>query len=574
MGVREHLGRNMGEHRAGLEKGTAKADPAEIGGRLPGHTERARVRAQQDVKSDDRGVLVRRGSGDGMGAKEWCRNTGSPRKQSVKAQTGIPRGTGLACWGGGEARSSEDARNERRVKGPQFQGNATSGARAEIGASLPPPEKLLKLQETLHAKAKGKPDYRFYSLYDKLYRPDVLAEAWRRCRAKAGAPGVDEESFTCIEAKGVAVWLGQLAQSLKDKSYKPDAVRRVWIPKPNGKQRPLGIPTIRDRVVQMAAVLVLEPIFEADLTDQQHAYRAKRSAHGAIRSVHGWLQRGFREVVDADLSGYFDTIPHAELMKSLARRISDGALLALLKQWLQMPVEQSDGRGGRRRSNPARRHGRGTPQGAPISPLLANLYMRRFILGWKQLGYERRLQAHIVNYADDFVIVCRKKADQAYAAMTKLMSVLKLEINRDKTRICRLPEDTFEFLGYTFGRCYSRRTGKVYLGTRPSKKKITAIKRKISHLTNRQSRHHETAVKVGELNVLMRGWGNYFCLGPVSKAYRGVDAHARYRLRQWLRKKHKKQGRGIGSYPDEYLYERLGLMRLEPTTSNLPWAKA
>ena len=200
-----------------------------------------------------------------MGAKESRRNTGSPCKQSGKVQTGIPRGTGLGCGGGGEARSSEDARNERRAKGPQFQGDATSGARAEIGADLPPPEKLLKLQKALHGKAKGNPDYRFYSLYDKLYRPDVLAEAWRRCRANAGAAGVDDESFTCIEAQGVGGWLGELAQSLKDKSYQPDAVGRVWIPKPNGKQRPLGIPTIRDRVVQMAAVLLLEPIFEADL---------------------------------------------------------------------------------------------------------------------------------------------------------------------------------------------------------------------------------------------------------------------------------------------------------------------
>ena len=564
----------MREHRAGLEKGNAKADSPEIGGRLQRHTEQARVREQEDVMSDDRGVLVRRGSGDGMGAKESCRNTGSPGKQSGKAQRGNPRGTGLACEGGGEARRSEDARNERRAKGPQFQGNAPSGARVEIDASLAPPDKLWKLQETLHAKAKGKPNYRFYSLYDKLYRPDVLAEAWRRCRANAGAAGVDGVSFASIEAQGVAVWLGQLAQSLKDKSYKPDAVRRVWIAKPNGKQRPLGIPTIGDRVVQMAAVLLLEPIFEADLPDEQHAYRAKRSAHGAIRSVHSWLQRGYREVVDADLSGYFDTIPHTELMKSLARRISDGALLALLKQWLQMPVEQSDGRGGRRRNNPARRLGKGTPQGAPISPLLANLYMRRFILGWKHLGYERWLQAYIVNYADDFVIVCRQRAEEAYTAMAKLMSVLKLEINRDKTRICRLPADTFDFLGYTFGRCYSTRTGKVYLGTRPSKKKVAAIMDKISHLTNRQSRHHETAVKVEELNALMRGWGNYFCLGPVSKAYRAVDAHTGKRLRQWLCKKHKKQGRGTGSYPDEYLYKSLGLIRLESTTNNFPWAKA
>jgi group II intron reverse transcriptase/maturase len=426
----------------------------------------------------------------------------------------------------------------------------------------------------LHAKAKGNPDYRFYALYDKLYRPDVLAEAWRRCRANAGVPGVDKESFENIEAKGVSGWLGELAQRLKDKSYKPGAVRRVLIPKANGKKRPLGIPTIRDRVVQMAAVLILEPIFEADLSDEQYAYRANRSAHGAIREVHGWLQRGMREVVDADLSGYFDTIPHPELLKSLARRISDGALLALLKQWLQMPVEESDGRGGKRRSNPARRHRKGTPQGAPISPLLANLYMRRFILGWKQLGFETRLQAHIVNYADDFVIVCRETADKAYTAMTRLMDKLKLEINGEKTQIRRIPEDSFDFLGYTFGCCHSSRTGKAYIGTRPSRKKITAIIQRISHLTNRRSGYHETADKVTELNALLRGWGNYFCLGPVSKAYRGVDAHTRHRLRQWLCRKRKKQGSGTGTYPDAYLYETLGLYRLESSTHYLPWAKA
>ena len=213
-------------------------------------------------------------------------------------------------------------------------------------------------------------------------------------------------------------------------------------------------------------------------------------------------------------------------------------------------------------------------QGASISPLLANLYMRRFILGWKHLGYERWLQAHIVNYADDFVIVCRWKAQEAYTVMAKLMRVLKLEINQDKTRICRLPADTFDFLGYTFGLCYSKRTGKVYLGPRPSKKKVAAIIGKISDLTNRQSCHHETAVKEEELNTLMRGWGNYICLGPVSRAYRAVDAQACNRLGRWLCKKHKKQGRGLGSYPDEYLYKTLGLFQLGPTRKNLPWAKA
>lgn len=426
----------------------------------------------------------------------------------------------------------------------------------------------------MNAKAKGSPSYRFYALYDKIYRTDVLAEAWRKCRGNGGAPGVDGVGFEQIEERGVAEWLGQLATELKEKRYEPDAVRRVLIPKTNGKQRALGIPTIRDRVVQMAAVLILEPIFEADLAEEQYAYRANRGAHDAVREVHGWLKKGLREVVDADLSGYFDTIPHPELMKSLARRISDGAMLALLKKWLQMPVEESDGRGGRRRSNPGRRQKKGTPQGAPISPLLSNLYMRRFILGWKQLGYERRLKARIVNYADDFVILCANTGKEAYEAMKTLMGKLKLEINNEKTRVCRVPEESFDFLGYTIGRCYSPRNGRAYIGTLPSKKKVAGIMERISEKTERQTLREETADKVVEINALLRGWGNYFCLGPVTKAYRAVDAHARYRLRLWLRHKHKMKGAGTGVYPDQYLYEKLGLVRLERTTVNFPWAKA
>jgi RNA-directed DNA polymerase len=474
----------------------------------------------------------------------------------------------------GEVHSSEEAANHRSAKGPQFQGDVTSKDRAGIGESLPPPIKLWELQEALHAKAKGNPRYRFYALYDKVCRMDVLSEAWRKCRANGGVAGVDGVGFEDIEAKGVAEWLGQLARELKEKRYEPGAVRRVLIPKPNGRKRPLGIPTIKDRVVQMAAVLILEPIFEADLQPEQYAYRANRSAHDAIQEVHRWLNRGLREVVDADLSGYFDTIPHPELMKSLARRISDGTMLSLLKKWLQMPVEESDGRGGKRRSNPARRQKRGTPQGAPISPLFANLYMRRFILGWKCQGYEERLRARIVNFADDFVILCANTGQEAHEAMTTLMGKLKLEINREKTRVCRVPEESFDFLSYTFGRCYSTQTGKAYIGTRPSRKKIAGVIERISRMTERKTLREETADKVGQLNALLRGWGNYFCLGPVSKSYRVVDAHSRYRLRQWLRNKHKVKGNGAGRYPDEYLYERLGLVRLETTTRNLPWANA
>jgi RNA-directed DNA polymerase len=440
--------------------------------------------------------------------------------------------------------------------------------------SLTTPPKVRQLQRALYAKAKANPAYRFYALYDKIYRKDVLLWAWSCCRANGGSSGVDGQSFAGIEAKGVEAWLDQLAKELKEKTYQPQAVRRVLIPKPDGKQRPLGIPTIKDRVAQMAAVIVLEAIFEADLTEEQYAYRPQRSAHDAINQVHGLLNRGYREVVDADLSSYFDTIPHQELMKSIARRVSDGAMLALIKSWLDMVVEEDDGKGGRRRTTVNKDSGRGTPQGAPISPLLANLYMRRFLLGWKQAGWERKLKARIVNYADDFVILCQGKAERAQETMEKMMHKLKLTVNLQKTRICRVPEESFDFLGYTMGQCYRAQTGKTYIGTKPSKKRVARICDKISQMTQRKWCWKETEDLVGELNLVIKGWGNYFRLGSVSKAYRAVDSHARHRLRQWLCHKHKVRASERDRFWDEYLYQKLHLVRLERFSTNLPWAKA
>ncbi len=440
--------------------------------------------------------------------------------------------------------------------------------------SLPTLSKVQKLQAALHAKAKGSPGYRFYALYDKVYRADVLAEAYKRCRQNGGAAGVDGQRFEDIEAYGLEEWLGELAQELREKRYRPEAVRRVYIAKPDGKQRPLGIPTVRDRVVQTAAVLVLEPIFEADLQPEQYAYRANRSALDAVGKVHSLISTGHAEVVDADLSGYFDSIPHAELMKSVARRVSDRHMLHLIKMWLEAPVEETDDRGRRHRTTRNKDQRRGTPQGAPISPLLSNLYMRRFILGWKTLGYERRLQAYIVNYADDFVICCRGTATQAMAAMREMMRRLRLTVNEEKTRQCRVWDESIDFLGYTIGRCHSPKTGKVYIGTKPSKKKIKRLCREISELTERRWLLIDTGAQVGRLNRRLRGWSNYFCLGPVSKAYRAVDQHTASRLRQWLRRKHKVRGRGTARYPDEYLYQELNLVRLQERTRNFSWAKA
>lgn len=440
--------------------------------------------------------------------------------------------------------------------------------------SLRTPEKVEKLQKALHAKAKAEREFRFYRLYDKVYRSDILAHAYDRCRANGGAPGVDGQDFAEIESEGRAAWLAELTEELRTRSYQAGPVRRVWIPKANGKQRPLGIPTIRDRVVQTAVVLILEPIFEADLQPEQYAYRTDRNAHGAVKEIRRLLATGHTEVVDADLSGYFDTIPHAELMRSVARRVSDRHLLALVKQWLVVPVDEDDGKGGWRRTTQAKDRKRGVPQGAPISPLLANLYMRRFILGWKVLGHGARLQARIVNYADDFVICCRGSAEEAMEVMRRMMAQLKLTVNEDKTSLRRLPEDSVDFLGYTIGWCYSTQTGRAYVGTRPSKQSLRRVTRRVSELTARSQTLLDAETVVWRLNRLLVGWGNYFCLGPVSKAYRAVDAHSRYRLRQWLCGKHKRKGQGTSQYPDAYLNDTLGLVTLSATTAHLPWAKA
>lgn len=440
--------------------------------------------------------------------------------------------------------------------------------------SLAPPPKVQKLQTTLHAKAKESPRYRFYRLYDKVYREDILEFAYLRCRSNSGAPGVDGQTFADIEAYGRDRWLDELTTALRERTYRPSPVRRVFIPKGDGKPRPLGIGTIRDRVVQMAVVLVLEPIFEADLQPEQHAYRPNHSALDAVRQVHGHVSTGHTAVVDADLSGYFDSIPHAELMKSLSRRISDRHLLGLIKMWLVAPVEEIDERGRRRRTTRTKDEGRGSPQGSPLSPLLANIDMRRFIVGWKVLGHEQRLDAHIVNYADDFVICCRGTADEAMAVMRGMMSKLRLTVNETKTRRCRVPEETFDFLGYTIGRCWSPKTGKSYIGTKPSAKKIARLKREISDQTRRNWHWMDVEDQVARLNRMLLGWSNYFCLGPVHATYRAVDSHARFRLRQWLQGKHKRPSRGESRLPDQYLHDVLGLVRLSIRTKSFPWAKA
>lgn len=436
--------------------------------------------------------------------------------------------------------------------------------------NLTTPPSVQKLQKALQAKAKESPEFRFYALYDKVYRADVLQHAYACCKANEGAAGVDGERFEDIQAYGEERWLGELAQALREKRYKAQAVRRVYIPKPNGKLRPLGIPTIRDRVVQTAAMLILESIFEVDLLPEQYAYRSDRSALDAVREVHRLLNFGHREVIDADLSDYFGSIPRAELLTCVARRMIDRQMLHLIKMWQEAAIEEIDRRGRRKRTMDNRDNQRGIPQGAPISPLLSSLYMRRFVLGWKRLGHERKFGASIVNYADDLVICCQSSADEALIAMRQIMHRLKLTVNEEKTRVCRVPQQHFDFLGYTFGRCYSHKTGRAYLGTRPSSKSVRRLKRAISEATHKRTLLMEFDDVVAHVNRTARGWANYFCLGPVSATYNGLDRHIMQRIRRWIFLKHKRKCRP--PHP-KTLRERMGVIWLPGLTKNFPWAK-
>lgn len=440
--------------------------------------------------------------------------------------------------------------------------------------SLPSPMTVQKLQKTLHAKAKAEPAYRFYTLWDKVHRDDVLREAWRRCRTNGGAPGPDGVTFGDIESEGVERWLGSLQTELREKQYCPRPLLRVWIPKSNGSRRPLGIPSIRDRVVQAAVVLVLTPIFEADLLAEQYGFRPNVDAKMALRRVYFHLkQHGRTSVVDADLSDYFNTIPHGSLMKSVGRRIADGTVLSIIKAWLMAAVVEREGVH-ERRTTEARDRRRGTPQGGVISPLLANLYFRRFILAWQRSREAHETNGAVVNYADDFVICCAPgKANAASTKTRELVARLGLSVNEDKTRIVDSTSARFDFLGYTVGTFYGRH-GKPFFGTAPSKKSISRVKRSIHEETSARWNSTTVESRVRSINRILRGWCGYFDQGPVQKTYSMVTAYTERRLRRWLMRKHKRRGAGYRQYPDDALYKRFGLYKPIALPKGQPRAKA
>src|SRR3954469_8144177 len=434
--------------------------------------------------------------------------------------------------------------------------------------SLTTPDKIRTLQRKLYLKAKAEPDFRFYLLYDKVYRADILRHAYDLARANRGAPGVDGVDFAAIEAAGLEEWLAGLGKDLRTKTYRPQPVRRGMIPKPGGGERPLGIPTIRDRVVQAAVKLVLEPIFEADLEPAAYGYRPGRSGIDAVKAVHRLLCQGFTDVVDADLSKYFDTIPHDDLLRSVAARIVDRHVLRLIKLWLKAPVEETDP-DGRRRMSGGKHSTCGVPQGGVISPLLANRYMNRFLRHWRNQGCGDAYKAHVVNYADDFVILSRGHAAEALAWTRQVMIRLGLTINETKTAVRDARQEHFDFLGYSFGPHYYRKDGHWYLGASPSKKSVQRLKTKIGDLLVPGNKGAWPEV-CRRLNRLLLGWTAYFGYGTRLPAYRAVDNHVYDRVRAFLGRRHKVSSRGTRRFSDHAVYEKLGVLRLRRMHMDAP----
>jgi RNA-directed DNA polymerase len=424
-------------------------------------------------------------------------------------------------------------------------------------------EKVSRLRRQLYLKAKQEPEFRFYALYDRIYRKDVLMAAWTQVRANRGVAGPDGITIDqiVVQEGGFERLVEQLHEELRTKTYRPGPVRRVYVPKPDGRERPLGIPHVRDRVVQTAAKLVLEPIFEADFLDSSYGFRPKRGAHDALAAVRAEIKSGRKAVYDADLQGYFDSIPHDKLMAAVQQRVVDRSVLALIRMWLNVPViDKRDG-------GPPRRNHQGTPQGGVISPLLANIYLHWFDKAFHSKdGPARFANARLIRYADDFVVLARYQGKQLVEWVERVVEgQLGLTINRQKTRIVNLsdPGSSLDFLGYTFrydldlsGRDHR------YLNAMPSKKTLAKERETLREMTNANMCFKPIRTLIEEINLHLKGWANYFCWGYPRKAMRAINRMVRIRLSAHLERRSQRRYRPpAGKSLHEHLTD-LGLVYL------------